>query len=163
MTAPLMKYRNEAIEQELGFDWDAYNALSLWQVGKFGYNNPEATKYVSQVRKLQKLDKAFPADWNEFKTEQKNIKIQKAEVKADKVRESQQLTCKKCGSHDLIYIGDDKQKFSGGKAVGGAVVLGLATGGLGLIGGSALGFAGKKGKHNEFLCNNCGHTQKVGK
>lgn len=163
MSTPLMKYRNEQIEEHLAFDWEAYNHLSIWEAGKFGYSNPEAQKYVNQVRKLEKLDEPYPESWGTFNQEQKAVKEQAKAGKEVKRQDDKQLTCSHCGSHNLTFIGDNSKKFSGGKAVGGAVVAGALTGGIGLLVGGALGFAGKSGKKNQFICNNCGKTQGVRK
>ena len=159
MNAPVMKYRNESIEQELGFSWEEYNALGIWEAGKFGYKNPSSQQYVNRVRKLEKLDEPFPENWHDFKIKQQDKKVQATHDKEVAQIASHQLTCKKCGSHDLVFIGDNSKKFSTGKAVGGAVVAGALTGGIGLLVGGALGFAGKNGKTNQFMCNNCGNMQ----
>ena len=71
-----MKYRNESIEQELGFSWEEYNALGIWEAGKFGYKNPQAQQYVNRVRKLEKLDEPFPENWHDFNIQQQEKKAQ---------------------------------------------------------------------------------------
>lgn len=79
------------------------------------------------------------------------------------VKYSNQLTCKKCGGHEFQLAGDNSKKYSFGKSVVGSVGLGIMTGGLGFIAGGAVGFAGKKGKKNTFVCMNCGKTREVRK
>ena len=163
MNAPLMKYRDQIIEEELGFSWEEYNALGILEAGKFGYKNPQAQQYVNRVRMLEKLDEPFPENWHDFNIQQQEKKAQATHDKEVEKMASHQLTCKKCGSHDLVFIGDNSKKFSTGKAVGGAVVAGALTGGIGLLVGGALGFGGKNGKKNQFMCNNCGNMQGVRK
>lgn len=75
------------------------------------------------------------------------------DVKADNQERKQEknaLKCPKCGSHEIQFVGNKRKGFSVGKAVGGAVL----TGGIGTL----AGFAGGKGKKNEFVCMNCGKT-----
>ena len=62
------------------------------------------------------------------------------------------VKCPKCGSLDVVPLGQDKKGFSVGKMVGG----GLLLGGVGL----AAGFIGKKGKY-QLYCQNCGHRYEV--
>lgn len=71
-----MKYRDQIIEEELGFSWDEYNDLGIWEAGKFGYKNPSAQQYVNRVRKLEKLDEAFPENWYDFNIQQQEKKAQ---------------------------------------------------------------------------------------
>ena len=66
--------------------------------------------------------------------------------------EEQRIACPHCNSTDIQFIGNDKKSFSVGKAVGGT----LLVGGIGAI----AGFAGKKGKENDWHCKNCGNTFK---
>ena len=40
MNTPLMKYLNESIEQELGFSWEEYNALGIWEAGSSDIKTP---------------------------------------------------------------------------------------------------------------------------
>ena len=94
------------------------------------------------------------------KQHQRLIKEQKSQ-QATQYRN--QLTCKKCGGHDFQLAGDNSKKYSFGKSVAGSVGLGVMTGGLGFIAGGAVGFAGKKGKKNTFVCMNCGKTREVRK
>lgn len=75
------------------------------------------------------------------------------EMKTESVARKQEknaLKCPKCGSHEIQFVGNKRKGFSVGKAVGGAVL----TGGIGTL----AGFAGGKGKKNEFVCMNCGKT-----
>lgn len=60
--------------------------------------------------------------------------------------------CPYCRSLDIQFMQNKKKGFSVGKAVGGAAL----TGGIGTL----AGFAGKKGKKNEWRCNSCGRTFK---
>lgn len=64
--------------------------------------------------------------------------------------ESQRPKCPHCGSHNITPLGQHKKAFSVGKAVGGAIL----TGGIGAV----AGFAGKKTKKVDYVCNNCGKT-----
>lgn len=74
------------------------------------------------------------------------------QVKAFKEQriEAHRPRCPKCGSTDLSILGQHKKGFSVGKAVGGAIL----TGGIGAV----AGFAGKKTKKVDYVCNNCGKT-----
>lgn len=73
-----------------------------------------------------------------------------AQNKAAKERkaEKQKIKCPKCKSTNLQHAGNKKKGFSVGKAVGGAVL----TGGIGTL----AGFAGKKGKKENWICLDCG-------
>ncbi len=62
--------------------------------------------------------------------------------------EKQKIKCPKCKSTNLQHVGNKKKGFSVGKAVGGAVL----TGGIGTL----AGFAGKKGKKENWICLDCG-------
>lgn len=62
--------------------------------------------------------------------------------------EKQKIKCPKCKSTNLQHAGNKKKGFSVGKAVGGAVL----TGGIGTL----AGFAGKKGKKENWICLDCG-------
>lgn len=64
----------------------------------------------------------------------------------------QGVYCPKCRSTDVQFMQNNRKGFSVGKAVGG----GLLTGGVGTL----AGFAGKKGKNNQWRCNDCGRTFK---
>lgn len=70
------------------------------------------------------------------------------EAKKQRKAEKQLLKCPKCKSTNLQHAGNKRKSFSVGKAVGGAVL----TGGVGTL----AGFAGKKGKKENFVCMNCG-------
>ena len=56
--------------------------------------------------------------------------------------------CPNCGSNNIQALGIHKKGFSAGKAVGGAVLVGGV--------GALAGFAGKKTKKTDFVCNECG-------
>lgn len=56
--------------------------------------------------------------------------------------------CPYCDSPNIQFMDNNKKAFSAGKAVGGAVL----TGGIGTL----AGFAGKKGKTDNWHCSNCG-------
>lgn len=66
--------------------------------------------------------------------------------------EEKKIACPHCNSTDIQFMGNEKKSFSVGKAVGGT----LLVGGIGAI----AGFAGKKGKENDWHCKNCGNTFK---
>ena len=164
---PDIKYRNLDLEQQLGFDWDEYNKLNVWQFAKWGIKNIDANNYVQEVLKREKLNTPYDGDLKQGvelnkveKQYQRLIKQQEREVK---LQDQNQLTCKKCGSHEFQLAGDNSKKYSFGKSVAGSVGLGVMTGGLGFIAGGAVGFAGKKGKKNTFVCMNCGKTREVRK
>ena len=74
--------------------------------------------------------------------------VKSQELQKQKKEDRQRLRCPKCKSANLQHAGNDKKSFSVGKAVGGAVL----TGGIGTL----AGFAGKKGKKENFVCMNCG-------
>lgn len=58
------------------------------------------------------------------------------------------IKCPKCKSTNVQHIGNKRKGFSVGKAIGG----GLLTGGIGTL----AGFAGKKGKKDNWVCMECG-------
>lgn len=58
------------------------------------------------------------------------------------------IICPSCKSSNIENIGNNRKKFSVGKAVGGAALTGSI--------GSLAGFIGKKGKTNKWHCKNCG-------
>lgn len=58
--------------------------------------------------------------------------------------------CPKCRSLNVQFMQNNRKGFSVGKAAGGAIL----TGGIGAL----VGFTGKKGKKNQWYCNNCGRT-----
>ena len=58
--------------------------------------------------------------------------------------------CPYCRSLDVQFMQNNKKAFSVGKAAAGTIL----TGGI----GSLAGFAGKKGKKNQWRCNDCGKT-----
>lgn len=62
--------------------------------------------------------------------------------------------CPKCNSLNIAPLGQNKKAFSGGKMVGGALLLGPV--------GLAAGFLGKK-KGYDFYCSECGHVFTVKK
>lgn len=159
-TTPLDKYRNFELEEQLNFSWEEYNKLGIWESGKWAFKNPDANNYVLDTQKRQKLDIAFDED---LKAVQAEIKSQKQAQREVKLQEQHQLHCPKCGSTDLQLAGDNSKKFSGGKAVLGGATLGFLTGGIGIVAGAGAGFAGKKGRKNQFVCMNCGKTVEVRK
>lgn len=59
------------------------------------------------------------------------------------------LVCPYCGSDNLTFAGNKRKGFSVGKAIGKAFI---TPGGIGAL----AGFAGKKGKKNQFICMSCG-------
>lgn len=69
------------------------------------------------------------------------------------MKKTKKLSCPKCGSENLQFVGNNRKAFSVGKAVGGAVL----TGGIGVM----AGFIGKKSKKNSFVCLDCGKEFKV--
>lgn len=62
----------------------------------------------------------------------------------------QGVFCPSCRSLDVQFMQNKRKKFSVGKAVVG----GALAGGI----GAAAGLAGKKGKKNQWRCNDCGET-----
>lgn len=62
------------------------------------------------------------------------------------------IKCPRCKSLDVAFSGNDKKRFSIGKAVSGSFLTGNV--------GSLAGFAGKKGNKNHWKCNECGTTFK---
>lgn len=164
---PSIEYRNMDVEERLHFDWDEYNAMSIWESGKRAFKNPEANKYALDTLKRERLDIKSDVDLNEALSEMKeknqNEREAKQKERASKLQEQKQITCKNCGGHDFQLAGDNSKKYSFGKSVAGSVGLGLMTGGLGFIAGGAAGFAGKKGKKNTLVCLNCGKTLEVKK
>lgn len=157
---PDVKYRNLDLEQQLGFDWDEYNKLNVWQFAKWGIKNVDANNYVQEVLKREKLNTPYDSD---LKQAVELNKLEKQHQRLIKEQDRNQLTCKKCGGHEFQLAGDNSKKYSFGKSVAGSVGLGIMTGGLGFIAGGAVGFAGKKGKKNTFVCMNCGKTREVRK
>lgn len=157
---PDVKYRNLDLEQQLGFDWDEYNKFNVWQFAKWGIKNIDANNYAQEVLKREKLNTPYDSD---LKQAVELNKLEKQHQRLIKEQKSQQLTCKKCGGHEFQLAGDNSKKYSFGKSVAGSVGLGIVTGGLGFIAGGAVGFAGKKGKKNTFVCMNCGKTREVRK
>lgn len=164
---PDVKYRNLDLEQQLGFDWDEYNKLNVWQFAKWGIKNIDANNYVQEVFKREKLNTPYDIDLKQGvelnKVEKQHQRLINQQEREAKLQDQNKLTCKKCGSHDFQLAGDNSKKYSFGKSVAGSVGLGIVTGGLGFIAGGAVGFAGKKGKKNTFVCMNCGKTREVRK
>lgn len=164
---PDVKYRNLDLEQQLGFDWDEYNKLNVWQFAKWGIKNIDANNYVQEVFKREKLNVPYDIDLKQGvelnKVEKQHQRLIKQQEREAKLQDQNKLTCKKCGSHEFQLAGDNSKKYSFGKSVAGSVGLGIVTGGLGFIAGGAVGFAGKKGKKNTFVCMNCGKTREVRK
>lgn len=108
---------------------------------------------ADEVEKVQELLELLDADVlsgpSTSQMEKNDYNKAQEQFKADR-EESKALKCPKCGSKDLQFAGNKRKGFSVGKAVGGAVL----TGGIGTL----AGFAGGKGKKNEFVCMNCGKT-----
>lgn len=164
---PNVKYRNLDLEQQLGFDWDEYNKLNVWQFAKWGIKNVDANNYAQEVLKRVKLNTPYDSDLKQAvelnKLEKQHQRLIKEQKRQQSVQDRNQLTCKNCGGQDFQLAGDNSKKYSFGKSVAGSVGLGIMTGGLGFIAGGAVGFAGKKGKKNTFVCMNCGKTREVRK
>lgn len=164
---PNVKYRNLDLEQQLGFDWDEYNKLNVWQFIKWGIKNIKAIIYLLEVLKRQKLNVPYNSDLKQAvelkKLEKQHQRLINEQKRQQADKDHSRLTCKKCGGHEFQLVGDNSKKYSFGKSVAGSVGLGIMTGGLGFIAGGAVGFAGKKGKKNTFVCMNCGKTREVRK
>lgn len=64
--------------------------------------------------------------------------------------EKNTVRCPQCQSTTVQFMDNKRKGFSVGKAAAG----GLLTGGIGTL----AGFAGKKGKKDRWLCNECGYT-----
>lgn len=80
-----------------------------------------------------------------------NSEKQKELAEVQRVQAEKNIVrCPNCQSIDVNFIGNQRKGFSIGKAVGGT----LLTGGI----GSLAGFAGKKGKKDNWHCNDCGYT-----
>lgn len=164
---PLDKYRNFELEEKLNFSWDEYNTLGIWATSKWAFNNPDANQYVLDTQKRQKLDVAFDED---LKAKQAEVKAEKKSLADDKLEQAKlqreaahELHCKYCGSTNLQLAGDNRKKFSAGKSVIGGATLGFLAGPAGMVLGAGGGFAGKKGRKNQFVCINCGKTTEVRK
>ena len=119
---PDVKYRNLELEQQLGFDWDEYNKLNVWQFAKWGIKNIDANNYAQEVLKREKLNTPYDIDLKQAGIKQIRIHHQRSK------QDLNQLTCNKCGSHDFQLAGDNSKKYSFGKSVAGSVGLGIATG-----------------------------------
>lgn len=164
---PDVKYRNLDLEQQLGFDWDEYNKLNVWEFIKWGIKNVKTIIYLLEVLKRQKLNIPYDNDLKQAvelnKLEKQHQKLINEQKRQQNIKDRSRLTCNKCGGHEFQLVGDNSKKYSFGKSVAGSVGLGIMTGGLGFIAGGAVGFAGKKGKKNTFVCMNCGKTREVRK
>lgn len=164
---PDVKYRNLDLEKQLGFDWDEYNKLNVWQFAKWGIKNIDANNYAQEVLKREKLNTPYDKDLKQAvelnKVEKQHQRLIKEQKRQQTNQDRNQLTCNKCGGHEFQLAGDNSKKYSFGKSVAGSVGLGVMTGGLGFIVGGAVGFAGKKGKKNTFVCLNCGKSIEVRK
>ncbi len=84
------------------------------------------------------------------KKEQERIRNKHIQEFKQQQIEAHRPRCPKCGSTNLSILGQHKKSFSVGKAVVGGVL----TGGVGTL----AGFAGKKTKKVDYVCNNCGTT-----
>lgn len=85
----------------------------------------------------------------ENQAEKEKLKAEKQAMQDLKVyAQKNKFKCPNCGSKNIQALGIHKKGFSVGKAVGGAVL----TGGVGAL----AGFAGKKTKKTDFVCNECG-------
>jgi len=164
---PDVKYRNLYLEQQLGFDWDEYNKLNVWQFAKWGVKNVDANNYAQEVLKREKLNTPYDSDLKQAvelnKVEKQHQRLINEQKRQQATQDLNQLTCKKCGGHDFQLSGDNSKRYSFAKSVAGSVGVGIVTSGLGFIAGGAVGFAGKKGKKNTFVCMNCGKTREVRK
>lgn len=101
--------------------------------------NKEVDREIQKKEKLE-LKAKRKAEREEIL---KNIEENKIAAQRNKFR------CPNCGSKNIQALGIHKKGFSVGKAVGGAVL----TGGVGAL----AGFAGKKTKKTDFVCNECGN------
>ena len=139
---PDVKYRNLDLEQQLGFDWDEYNKLNVWQFVKWGIKNIDANNYVQEVLKREKLNTPYDGDLKQAvelkKLEKQHQRLIKEQKSQQATQYRNQLTCKKCGGHDFQLAGDNSKKYSFGKSVAGSVGLGIMTGGVGFIAGGAV-------------------------
>jgi len=164
---PDVKYRNLDLEKQLEFNWDEYNKLNVWQFTKWAIKNVEANNYAQEVLKREKLNTPYDGDLKQAvelnKLEKQHQRLIKEQKRLHTIQDRNQMTCKNCGGHEFQLAGDNSKKYSFGKSVAGSVGLGVMTGGLGFIAGGAVGFAGKKGKKNTFVCMNCGKTREVRK
>ena len=83
------------------------------------------------------------------KAEKEKLKAENQAMQDLKIyAQKNKFKCPNCGSKNIQALGIHKKGFSAGKAVGGVVL----TGGVGAL----AGFAGKKTKKTDFVCNECG-------
>ena len=86
---PDVKYRNLDLEQQLGFDWDEYNKLNVWQFAKWGIKNIDANNYAQEVLKREKLNTPYDGD---LKQAVELKKLEKQHQRLIKEQKSQQAT-----------------------------------------------------------------------
>lgn len=107
----------------------------------------EAEKYLTEIENGESQDET---------TQQQSSGDQSAIVTnpAEKRKKAGLLHggvhCPYCRSLDVQFMQNNRKAFSVGKAAAGTAL----TGGI----GSLAGFAGKKGKKNQWRCNDCGRT-----
>ncbi|GAA3629283.1 hypothetical protein GCM10022297_05030 [Lactobacillus hamsteri] len=88
----------------------------------------------------------------EARKAKKQAKLEKKQAKLEKLN-LYRMSCPRCKSEDFTILGQHKKGFSVGKAVVGTAL----TGGV----GSLAGFAGKKSKKLDIICNKCGRQYKA--
>lgn len=79
---------------------------------------------------------------------------QKEAARRQKAKDQSKLNqnivrCSNCHSTNVEFVGNKKKNFSVGKAVAGSILVPGA--------GALVGFAGKKGKKNNWHCKDCGN------
>ena len=104
----------------------------------------KAQKLVDLFYKMEDIEVNYGGSSSFYKLKEEAI-VRQREFR----QEQERIRCPKCNGIDFQHLGNKRKGFSVGKAAGGA----LLTGGIGTL----AGFAGKDGKEERCLCNNCGY------
>ena len=128
--------KNEWGTVYLSLEGEDYNANDLLAKNVFKYTQKQTEKVWELLKMLdiEIIEKGNTLHATE-NTKATNVKIH---------------TCPNCQSANIQFLGNNKKSFSVGKAAAGAVL----TGGIGTL----AGFAGKKGKTDNWHCSDCGAT-----
>lgn len=114
------------------------------------FSNRSVEQYYAQRNSPERLQKI------KIKSEKQAERKRLAQDKKAQVRKAglfhKGVHCPKCRSLNVQFMQNKKRGFSIGKAVGGTILT------KGLVIGSLAGFAGKRGKKNQWHCMNCGKT-----
>ncbi|WP_373781815.1 hypothetical protein [Jeotgalibaca porci] len=161
------KEKNEQIK-ELSYRLeqnDEEHSSKYRQLNSSFVNNPEKYKERDAERDKQieikrKKEQEALADQEEIRKQEEliqaavNQRFQQMQQPPVKRKEAglfyQGVFCPNCRGLDVQFMQNKRKKFSVGKAVVG----GALAGGI----GAAAGLAGKKGKKNQWRCNDCGET-----